>query len=196
MKLFFLKKNEIVWPQRPPGQSIIIISTLSWSGKVLRHMVYFSSFEMYVPLWLVLMPESMHHPPSLLKHLFPAGVQSYVINITIWSNSSRNIHISTQRLHKQLCLVRDGWFLTEFQLMYLLKKCPVYLKESGIFSLYYEKKNAVGGPKRIQNRKQLMLIIRKNTQMCGYLPGLLYVKSTNKELCCKAKNNSFAFYCL
>lgn len=32
--------------------------------------------------------------------------------------------------------------------------------------------------------------------MSGYLPGLLYARNTNNQLCCKAKNNSFAFTAL
>lgn len=65
-------------------QSLISITTLSWSGNVLRHMVNYSSIDMHVLLCLVLVPESVHHPSSLPKHLFAAGVQSYVINSMIW----------------------------------------------------------------------------------------------------------------
>lgn len=98
-----------------------------------------------------------------------------------------------QRLHKQLFLVRAGWFLTDSQLTLLLKEWPRISERVRDFLSVFWDKIAIGRPKSIWNRKKSMLIIGKNTQMSGYLPGLIYVKSTNEQLYCKAKNNSFAW---
>lgn len=53
---------------------------------------------------------------------------------------------------------------------------------------------ATGGPKLLENRKKLILIIGKNSQMPGFLPVLLYINNTNKQFYCKARNNSFVFH--
>lgn len=41
-----------------------------------------------------------------------------------------------------------------------------------------------------------MLITGKNSQMSGYLPGLLYAKRTNKQLCCKPRITPLPFTAL
>lgn len=102
-------------------QSLISITTLSWSGNVLRHMVNYSSIDMHVLLWFWCLN------PCITLHLFQniSLLLEFSPMLSIAWSGKTVVETTTYRwLHKPLFLVRDSWFLTESQLTLLLRKWP------------------------------------------------------------------------